>query len=217
VTVPAQPIGRPLPHYGPALARLYPDTPILVVYGDWVEYDGPHAADFADVATASFYGQFGDRLSEYAYSQPTVLNAFLARVADVRYAGLFDRPLPYQPFDPVRVTLPALPWVFAAGVLIFLVLSVRSARRPPVVRRAGTPARLAALSALAVEMSLLTDRASDPALTRGITALTAARDALGDDLPDSHVRDLLATAESELDDAARGLPFPGFRPEDYLR
>jgi hypothetical protein len=217
VTLPRQPIGRPMPRYGPALARLYPDTPIVVVYGDWIEYDGPHATEFADVASASFYGQFGDRLSDYAYPQQTILNAYLARVADLRYAGLFDRPLPYQPFDPLRVTLPALPWVFAAGVLIFLALSVRSVRRPPAIRRAGTPARLAALSALAVEMSLLTDRASDPALTRGIAALTAARGALDDDLGDPHVRDLLATAESELDDAARRLPFPGFRPEDYLR
>jgi hypothetical protein len=216
-TLPQQPIGRPMPRYGPALAKLYPDTPIVVVYGDWIEYDGPRAAEFADVASASFYGQFGDRLSEYSYPQPTVLNAYLARVADVRYAGLFDRPLPYQPFDPLRVTLPALPWVFAACVLIFLALSVRPVRRQPAIRRAGTPARLAALSALAVEMSLLTDRASDPALTRGIAALTAARDALGDNLADDHVRDLLATAESELDDAARKLPFPGFRPEDYLR
>jgi hypothetical protein len=217
VTLPMQPVGKPMPRYGPALARLYPDTPVVVVYGDWIEYDGPHAADFADVAAASFYGQFDDRLSSYAYSQQTVLNAYLARVADVRYAGLFDRPLPYEPFDPVRVTLPALPWVFAVCVLVFLALSVRSMRRPPAVRRVGTPARLAALSSLAVEMSLLTDRASDPALTRGIAALTAAREALSDDLADSHVRGLLATAESELDEAARKLPFPGFRPEDYLR
>jgi hypothetical protein len=217
VTLPQQPIGQAMPRYGPALARLHPDTPIVVVYGDWIEYDGPHAAEFADVATASFYGQFGERLSNYDYSQSTVLNAFLARVAAVRYAGLFDRPLPYRPFDPLRVALPALPWLFAVCVLIFLGFSVRSLSRTPVIQRAGTPARLAALSALAVEMSLLTDQTSDPALTRGITALTAARDALDDRLADPHVRDLLATAESELDDAARKLPFPGFRPEEYLK
>jgi hypothetical protein len=217
VTLPVQPIGTAMPSYGPALAKLYPDTPIVVAYGEWIEYDGPHAAEFADVASASFYGQFGDRLGDSAYPQQTVLDAYLARVADVRYAGLFDRPLPYRPLDPLRVTLPALPWVFALCVLIFLALSVRSTRRPPVIRRAGTPARLAALSSLALEMSLLTDRASDPALTRGITALTAARGALDDNLADQHVRDLLATAESELDDAARKLPFTGFRPEDYLR
>jgi hypothetical protein len=216
VTLPRQPIGQPMPRYGPALAALEPNTPIVVMYGDWIEYDGPHAAEFADVATASFYGQFGDRLSAYAYSPETILNAYLARVTDVRYAGLFDRPLPYQPFDPLRVTLPVLPWVFAVCVLIFLALSVRSVRRPPRLTRAGTPARLAALSSLAVEMSLLTDKASDPALTRGIALLGAAREALADKLPDAHVRDLLATAESELDDAARKLPFPGFRPEEYL-
>jgi hypothetical protein len=89
-------------------------------------------------------------------------------------------------------------------------------RRPPQHTHAGSPARLAALSSLAVEMSLLTDRASDPALTRGIAALTAARDALEQDLPDNSVRALLATAESELDEAARKLPFRGFRPQDYL-
>jgi hypothetical protein len=217
VTLPQQPVGPPMPRYGPALAALDPGTPVVVMYGDWIEYDGPQAADFADVATASFYGQFGDRLSSYAYPQQTVLDAYLARVTDVRYAGLFDRPLPYQPFDPLRVTLPALPWVFAVCVLIFLALSVRPVRRPPRIARAGTPARLAALSSLAVEMSLLTDRAGDAALTRGFTLLTAARDALAKNLPDAHVRDLLATAESELDDAARKLPFPGFRPADYLK
>lgn len=216
VTLPAQPIGQPMPRYGPALAARYPNTPIVVMYGDWIEYDGPDAAAFADLATASFYGQFGDRLSEYAYPQSTVLEAFLARVTDVRYAGLFDRPLPYRPFDPLRVTLPVLPWVFALCVLIFLALSVRSVRRPPRIARAGTPARLAALTSLAVEMSLLTDKASDPALTRGITALTAARAVLDDDGPEQDVRKLLATAESELDDAARKLSFPGFRPAEYL-
>jgi hypothetical protein len=205
-----------MPRYGPALARLHPGSPIVVMYGDWIEYDGPNAAYFADVATASFYGQFGDRLSVYAYPQDTILNAYLGRVTAVRYAGLFDRPLPYRPFDPLRVTLPVLPWVFGACVLIFLALSVRSVRRPPRHAHAGSPARLAALTSLAVEMSLLTDRASDPALTRGIAALTAAREALDQDLPDNSVRALLATAESELDEAARKLPFRGFRPQDYL-
>lgn len=216
VTLPPQPIGQPMPRYGAALAKLHPGTPIVVMYGDWIEYDGPNAADFADVTSASFYGQFGDRLSVYTYPQNTILNAYLGRVTAVRYAGLFDRPLPYRPFDPLRVTRPALPWVFGLGVLIFLALSVRSMRRPPRHARAGSPARLAALSSLAVEMSLLTDRASDPALTRGITALTAAREALEQDLSDNSVRALLATAESELDEAARTLPFEGFRPEDYL-
>jgi hypothetical protein len=217
VVLPQQPFGTPLPRYGPALARLFPATPIVVMYGYWIEYDGPHATDFADVAGTSFYAHFSDLLSQHTYPQQNVLNAYLSRVTDVRYAGLFDRPLPYRPFDPLRVALPALPWLFAACVLIFLGLSVRSFRRPARTRRLGTPARLAALTALAVDMSALTDKASDPALTRGITQLAAARTALDDDLPDRQVIKLLNGAEAELDEAARRLPYAGFRPADYLQ
>jgi hypothetical protein len=129
-----------------------------------------------------------------------VLRAYQNRVADVRYSGLFDRPLPYRPLDPLRVALPALPWLFAACVVVFLLLSVRSARRP--ARPApglGTPARLAELTGRAVELSVLTRRSDDPALTRGITKLMAARDALAAELPDAHVRELLDGAQTELD------------------
>jgi hypothetical protein len=146
-----------------------------------------------------------------------VLAAYLDRVADVRYSGLFDRPLPYRPVDPVRVALPALPWLFGACVAAFLLLSARSAGRPArPAPRLGTPARLAALTGLAVEMSALTHRESEPALTRGITQLLAARDALAEDLPDPHVRELLDGAQADLDKAARLLPFSGFRPDEYL-
>ena len=214
VELPRQPFGAPMPRYGPALARLHPDTPIVVMYGSWIEYDGPGAAAFADVASASFYGQFAERLGKYAYPQSAVLTAYLNRVTDLRYAGVFDRPLPYRPADPLRVALPVLPWLFTACVLVFVALSVRSARRPARLHDAGTPARLAALTALAVEMSLLTDRRGDAALTRGLTHLQAARAALDEDLPDEHVRALLDDAESELDDCARRLP-PGFRPAEY--
>jgi hypothetical protein len=130
---------------------------------------------------------------------------------------LFDRPLPYRPLDPLRVALPALPWLFAACVVAFLLLSVRSTRRPARPGpRLGTSARLAALTGLAVEMSALTHRASEPALTRGITTLLAARDALAEELPDPHVHDLLDDAQGELDEAAGLLPYTGFRPADYL-
>jgi hypothetical protein len=217
VVLPQQPYGKPLPSYGPALAAALPGTPVVVVYGSWIEYDGPSAADFADVTAAGFYGQFGDRLSRYAYPQQNVLGAYLGRVTDVRYAGLFDRPLPYRPFDPLRVALPALPWLFAACVLLFLVLSLRSVRRTPAAVPAGVPARLAGLTALAVEMSALTDKASGPALTRGIAELTAARAALDDKLTDAHITALLSAAEGELDEAARLLPYAGYRPADYLR
>ncbi|WP_431930902.1 hypothetical protein [Micromonospora sp. RP3T] len=222
VVLPAQPYGAPLPAYGPALHRLAPDRPVVVMYGGWIEYHGPGAADFAEVAGASFYAQYGGRLSRYAYPQLNVLGAYLARVTDVRYAGLFDRPLPYRPFDPLRVALPALPWLFAGCVAGFVVLSIRTVRgagrgRPDDVGPGGTPARLAGLSALAVELSLLTDARSDPALVRGVGRLRAARDALDDGLPEKHVRGLLADAAAELDGVARDVRMPGYRPDVYLR
>lgn len=229
VALPVQAADEPLPRYGPALADMFPDTPIVVMYGAWIEYHGPHAEDFADLAATSFYSQFGQRLSRYDYPQDNVLTAYLARVTEIRYAGLFDRPLPYQPFDPLRVALPALPWLFAACVGGFLVLSVRSrptrqllrsglrsrtGRRPS--RPAGPVARLAGLSALAVEMSLLTDRHGDSALARGISKLQAARAALDGGLPDRHVQALLADAWDELDQAARTTGLDFFRPRHYL-
>ena len=218
VALPQQPFGEPVPRYGPALATAFPDTPIVVLYGSWIEYDGPDRAEFADLATATYYGRFGDLLSRSAYPQRNVLAAYLDRVADVRYSGLFDRPLPYRPLDPVRVALPALPWLFAACVAAFLLLSARSTRRPARPGAGlGTPARLAGLTGLAVEMSALTGKESDPSLTRGIARLLAARDALAGNLPDQHVRGLLDDAQRELDEAARLLPFDGFRPDEYLR
>lgn len=217
VALPQQPAGRPLVHYGPALAAAFPGRPIVVLYGSWIEYDGPQGADFAELTAAGYYARFGDLLARSAYPQRNVLATYLGRVADVRYSGVFDRPLPYRPLDPLRVALPALPWVFAVCVALFLVLSVRSARRPGrAAAPLGTPARLAGLTGLAFEMSALTRRAGDPALTRGITILQAAREALAGDLPDQHVRTLLDEAEAELDEAARLLPFRGYRPVEYL-
>lgn len=217
VALPQQPAGQPLVHFGPALAKEFPGRPIVAMYGQWVEYDGPSAAAFADVATASFYGQFGDRLSTYAYPQRNVLGAWLDRVTAIRYAGLFDRPLPYTPFDPLRVALPALPWLFAACAVGFLALSARRMVRPG--RPAGTavPARLAGLTALAVEISGLTDGASSASLTRGITQLTAAREAFGKRLPDKHVHGLLDAAEAELETTAGLLGRPDYRPAEYLQ
>jgi hypothetical protein len=220
VALPPQPSGRPVPQYGDALARVFPDRPIVVLYGSWIEYDGPDAADFTDVVGASFYGQFGDRLSQYAYPQDNVLFAYLNRVTDVRYAGLFDRPLPYVPFDPLRVALPALPWLFLGCAGVFLALSARSLRKPsarfPAVNTTGTPARLAGLTALAIEVSGLTSQTSDASLARGIGKLRAAREALDDALPDSQVRTLLADAESEFEDAAKALGRNDYRPDVYL-
>jgi hypothetical protein len=217
VALPQQPIGQPLVHFGPVLAKEFPGRPIVAVYGQWVEYDGPSVAAFSEVVTASFYGQFADRLSTYAYPQGNVLGAWLDRVTAIRYAGLFDRPLPYTPFDPLRVALPALPWLFAACAAGFLVLSARQVARPSRPTGAGVPARLAGLTALAVEISGLTDGASAAALTRGITQLTAAREAFTEKLPDQHVHGLLDAAESGLDTTAELLGRPDYRPAAFLR
>ncbi|OLF04481.1 hypothetical protein BLA60_40560 [Actinophytocola xinjiangensis] len=210
---PQQPIGEPVPEYGPALARLFPDTQLYVMYGNWVGYFGPHADEFAEVVNASFYGQSASRLSRFAYPQGNVLHAYLGRVLDVRYAGLFDRPLPYQPFDPLRVALPALPWLFAVCVVGFLVLSTRSLFAGARGRSVRPPARLAGLTTLAIELSALS---RDPALVRAIGKLGAAREALVGELPDRHVGKLLAEAEAELDTAARALGRPDYRPATYL-
>ncbi|MET1075776.1 MAG: hypothetical protein ABWY11_24210, partial [Umezawaea sp.] len=77
---PQQTFGEPVPEYGPTLAALFPDRPIVVIYGSWIEYHGPNAADFTDVVGASFYGQAADRISTYAYPQGNVLHAYLNRV-----------------------------------------------------------------------------------------------------------------------------------------
>lgn len=225
VALPALPVGRPAPDYGPPLAARFPGRPLVVMYGNWIEYHGPHAEQFADIASSGFYARYGDRLSRYAYPQANVLATYLGRVADIRYGGLFDKPLPYQPFDPLRVALPALPWLFATCVLGFLALSVRSLLRPALAApsqfgtlgRAGLRARLAALTALAVEISGLPDARADAALTRAIGSLVVARESLDDDLPDRVARSLLNDAHQDLDDVARRLPYPGLRPDEYLR
>ncbi|GAA3268518.1 hypothetical protein GCM10020218_007820 [Dactylosporangium vinaceum] len=216
VALPAQPRDTPAPDYGPALEQAFPDRPIVLMVGTWIEYHGPHAAEFADVAAAGFFARFDERLSTYAYPQANVLGAYLGWVTDVRYSGLFDRPLPYQPFDPLRVALPVLPWLFAACVIGFLLLSGRSvapARRAPVP--AAVPARLAALSALAVEVSGLTTAAGDPDLVRAITRLASARTALADGLPDRHLRRLLDEAEADLDRVGRTVGVRGYRPAEH--
>jgi len=210
---PQQPYGQPVPEYGAALAREFPDTPIVVMYGSWAEYHGPDASSFSDVVAAGMYSRFGDRIAGYAYPQGNVLGVYLNQVTDVRYAGLFDRPLPYQPFDPLRVALPVLPWLFVLCVLVFLGLSVRSVLGPGGGPPRRAPARLAGLTTLAIEMSALS---RDPALVRAITKLEEARASVVNNLPNRHIRRLLDGAESELDTAARELGRADYRPANYL-
>jgi hypothetical protein len=76
---------------------------------------------------------------------------------------------------------------------------------------------LAGLTALAVEVSGLTGARTDPALTRAIVALRAAREALDERLPRRRVRELLDEADRELDLVGRRVEFPGYRPVEYLR
>ncbi|MFC4852136.1 hypothetical protein [Actinophytocola glycyrrhizae] len=210
---PQQRYGQPVPEYGTALAEEFPDTPIVVMYGNWAEYHGPYAGEFSDLVAAGVYSRFGSRLAAYAYPQGNVLGVYLNKVTDVRYAGLFDRPLPYQPFDPLRVALPVLPWLFVLCVLVFLGLSVRSVLGPGGGPPRGGPARLAGLTTLAIEMSALS---RDPALVRALSKLEAARRAVAENLPGRHVRRLLDGAESELDTAARALGRADYRPANYL-
>jgi hypothetical protein len=213
---PRQPIGQAVPEYGPALAELFPDTQIYVMYGNWISYHGPHADQFADVVGGSFYGQFASRLSGFDYPQRNVLNAYLGRVVDVRYAGLFDRPLPYRPFDPLRVALPVLPWLFAVCVVGFLVLSARPVLAGRPGKAGGSrrpPARLAGLTTLAIELSGLSH---DAALVRAIGKLQAAREAMVGVLPERQVTKLLNDAQAELDAVARKLGRPDYRPATYL-
>jgi hypothetical protein len=225
VAFPAPPRATPAPAYAPALARLFPGVPIVVLYGDWITYAGPHAADFADLASDTFYGWYGNLLSRGVFRQDGVLHAYLRWVAGVRDGGLFDRPLPYRPYDPLRVALPVLPWLFAACVAGFLALSLRSALRPALahshriaaLRRSSAPARLAGLTALAVEVSGLTDAHSDPALARAIIKLAAARDSVHKGLSNRVATELLDEAQAELDAVGRAVGVAGYRPEQYLR
>ena len=43
VALPRQKFGEPLPDYGPALAKVFPDTPIVLLLGNWIQYEGPQA------------------------------------------------------------------------------------------------------------------------------------------------------------------------------
>lgn len=210
---PRQEFGVAMPDYGPALAERFPGQPIVVMYGDWIEYHGPQAGEFAEVAAASFYAQLGSRLSRWDYPQQNVLHAYLNRVTDIRYAGIFDRPLPYQPFDPLRVALPALPWLFGGCVLVFLALSIRPIFGAAAQAPRTAPARLALLNTLAVEISGLSH---DPSLVRGIKRLQAASAAIDDGLPRQHVERLIGQAHNDLDETARRLGRQDLRPKNYV-
>lgn len=218
---PYQPRGEPVPDFGTALTAAFPGTPIVVMYGSWVGYYGPGQADFADVVAAGYFGPYGDRLGRFEYPQLNVLGTYLDQMTNMRYAGVYDLPLPYRPVDPLALALPALPWVFGLCVVVFLALSVTplvqgrtAAARPG--GGTGSAARLAGLTSLAVEMSALTGSAGNPSLTRGIRRLQSATEALAGNLPVRQVKLQLDRAETELAATARALGRPDYQPSAYL-
>lgn len=165
VALPQQQRGQSVPDYAPALAREFPNTPIVVMYGYWISYAGPHADAYADLAAATFYGSTREVISEKHFPQFNLLSVYLQRWAALRFSGMFDRQLPYSPPGPIGIALPALPWIFLGCVLIFVAVSVHSVhrRRPgpqlPAHSAHGQWARLTGLSSLAIEVSPLVDGA----------------------------------------------------------
>jgi hypothetical protein len=229
LALPRQQRGAAVPDYGSALAKAFPDTPIVVMYGYWCGYTGPFDDNTA-VATAAYYSRYGPTISDNAFPQANVLNVYLQQWARIRFAGLFDRPLPYAPPDPVGIALPALPWTFLACVLVFVGVSVQTIRRrrepaadidlhPPADPPAGSTSawdRLAGLSALAVELSGLADDRANAGLTRGVFRLRAAREALDAGRGATIVGAQLDAAGKEFDAIADLLGRPDYRPDNYL-
>lgn len=217
VALPMQPRDEPLVQYGPALTEAFPDTPIVVMYGSWIEYYGPHRDEFAEVAATSFYAQFGQLLSRTDYPQDNVLNVYLNRVSDLRFSGVFGRPRPPEPFDPMPTALLALPLVFLLCVAAFVTMSLR-----PIfgggVRPRSSSARLAGLTALSIEVSGLSGRDTDPALVRAITTLReVGKAAENTKLSDSYIQSLLDDVERDLASVAAALGRPDYAPDVYSR
>ena len=189
--------------------------------GLWIDYAGSYADDFEASLTASFYGQFGNRLQEHAYSQQDVLKVALGRVEQFRHSGIFGKPLPYQAPDPLELTLPALPWIcggLGVAAIVAAIVQIRRQRLDvPTPVGAAALRRLAGLSELAVEVSGLTDSRSQGALTRALRALTEARDvAEGSDEHADVADELLDHAERELTQVAERIGRPEYRPTNFL-
>ena len=216
-TFPRSAPGAPLVDWATALSAAFPDRPVVTLTGLWVDYRGPDADQFAEIASASYYGQYRTVLAERVLPTHGVLRTFLARIAELRLSGIFGRALPAPSFDPLSITLPALPIVFAGCAAGFLVLSVRQLRRRPrfFIAPAGR-ARLAGLSSLLIETSGLADRRADAPLARAAVALRAAGSAMTEPGLQAEVRTQLDAASAELDTVADLLGRKDYRPAEYV-
>ncbi|MDQ2846235.1 MAG: hypothetical protein M3Y77_07780 [Actinomycetota bacterium] len=162
-------------------------------------------------------------ISKTHFPQFNLLSVYLQQWAALRFSGMFDRPLPYTPPDPIGIALPALPWIFLGCVLIFVALSVHSvhSRRPggQLLDHSvhGQWARLTGLSSLAIEVSPLVDGAARAPLTRGIKRLTAAKQALEKHLPAALVDSQLDAGAHEFTRVATAIHRQDYLPEAHLR
>ena len=216
VTPYAEP-GVPAVDFRAALEDALPDRPIIQLTGQWLSFAG--AATSAEAVTASFYGEYGSRLARADHSQQVVLGAMLDRIAEFRHSGVFDRPAPQPAPDPVRLSLPWLPWVFAAVALAYVGLLIRDRLRPPAPTgtrdTADEAAALAGLSELVVELSRLAIARGSPHLDRAGTLLGVAGDAL--DVDDhQRVGQHLDEARTELDRLTADLGLDHLRPDAFL-
>lgn len=100
-TFPRSTPGAPLVDWATALSAAFPDRPVVTLTGLWVDYRGPDADQFAEIASASYYGQYRTVLAERVLPTQGVLRTFLARIAELRLSGIFGRALPAPSFRSV--------------------------------------------------------------------------------------------------------------------
>lgn len=210
-----------VPRYADALAERFPDRVIVTVTGRLVDIAGAGTEGFRTALNASFYGTFVDDLMAGEMAQGVLLAHYLRRTAEFRLSGIFDRPMPYVPTDPLDLTLPALPWVSLGLAGVFTAMSIRRVRDAASASPADPPtaeqlSELAGLSALSIEVSGLVDTAQRRRFARAASRLTAARDAIEDGLPSSDVQSDLDAARELFTAVADDMDRPDLRPEAYV-
>ncbi|MFV0533898.1 MAG: DUF6403 family protein [Cumulibacter sp.] len=222
VVSPQEPAGGPIIDYASAVAEAFPDRSVVAMTGTWVDYAGTYADEFERPLTASLYGRFGERIGNFNYSQEAVLRLALNEVASYRHSGIFGKPLPYEPVDPVDVAMPFLPWLIAGLGVVGIAAAIVQVRRskPKDVEHVTDHelSRLAGLSELAVEVSALTNGRSAAALVRATRALSEAKDVCDGEEDDlGLVTELLDRAERELSSVADLLDRADYQPRNFLQ